>query len=56
MSDRPKPPPGPAGWRQLGLLALLGVVAVLLLLRGCGPEAASEPPAAELRGSAAATG
>jgi cytochrome c2 len=37
-------PTGPAGWRQLGLLALLALIAVLLGLRGCGPEPSGAAP------------
>lgn len=34
----PALPTGPAGWRQLGLLTLLALVAVLLVSRSCAPE------------------
>jgi cytochrome c2 len=34
----PKFPTGPAGWRQLGLLALLALILLLLIGRGCSIE------------------
>lgn len=54
MSDQAKPPRGPAGWRQFGLIALLALIGVLLLLRGCGPKPATETPPEASGASAAA--
>ena len=46
MADDPKPPRGPTAWRLYGLLALLALIAILLVLRGCGPEPATDAGAA----------